>query len=872
MIPACRSVSIAVLLLVAVTCGCSSAPNPTAGSSPVTLAAARPAAAAPMSPQSDSTTADAESLSAPPKALDLTLDGAVAWDSAEAQVIDTSRHANPPANPLIGPTHRVREIVPAHALPDTLRSGESNALPLGRSMLEPRTQAGRLFAGIGQTGWVPPDPTLAVGPSHVVATVNMSIAFYTKLGTLEYYNDLSNAGNPGFFEPLGAGGFTFDPKCFYDHYAQRFVVLAFEVYGSTESWITFAVSDDSNPHGTWYKYRTNAVISVGSNTFWWDYPGFGYDQDGYYVTGNLFGLNNGGWAGVGFRVFDKTPLLAGQPATYATLRDGGAGSVQVAQHFGNNQAPYFVSLASGSALRVHAVRDPLSSPVLVAADVPVPSFNGPFDAPANNGNAVSLIDARIMNVHWRDGNLYACHHISQDSRNFARWYHVQTNDWPNTGNMSLVQSGNVDGGTGVHTWFPAIYSNHLGEVGMVIGSSAANQRIAVNTTGRKPGDPLGAMGALVTARLATVDGGGRWGDYHDIAVDPTDDRTFWIIGEYPESWGWQTWISSFQVTTGFGPIAVNDALGDLFAADVTVADVLANDYHVLDLPFDLDTFDATSAHGGSVTLIVGGGPDGRDVLQYTAPTGYNGPDSFNYTVRDGQNQSATGAVTAQVYDTALFRDPENPTSALPGIDASYYALSAPTVLPDFDTLTPYATDSTTHTVNYPLSYGNFATSGRADNVGAVFAGYFVAPATAIYTFYTNSDDGSRLLIGDTLVVDNDGAHGMQERSGTIGLKAGKHAIRVEYFEAGSAAGLAVSASGGGLDKQVIPYNRWYHLVACPADLDGNSAVDLDDLSTLLASFGRVGGATYEEGDLSGDTRVDLDDLSLMLIFFGSDCN
>ncbi|MCH8309674.1 MAG: hypothetical protein IIB17_04160, partial [Chloroflexi bacterium] len=59
--------------------------------------------------------------------------------------------------------------------------------------------------------------------------------------------------------------------------------------------------------------------------------GFGFDDQAYYVTSNLFGLSAGGWAGVGFRVFDKTPLLTGQPAVYSTLRDGGSASAQVAQ-------------------------------------------------------------------------------------------------------------------------------------------------------------------------------------------------------------------------------------------------------------------------------------------------------------------------------------------------------------------------------------------------------------------------------------------------------------------------------------------------------------------------------------------------------------
>ena len=58
------------------------------------------------------------------------------------------------------------------------------------------------------------------------------------------------------------------------------------------------------------------------------------------------------------------------------------------------------------------------------------------------------------------------------------------------------------------------------------------------------------------------------------------------------------------------------------------------------------------------------------------------------------------------------------------------------------------------------------------------------PTDGGYTFYTNSDEGSQFWIGSTLVVDNDGPHPMRERSGTIGLKAGYHAIRTTYSNVG----------------------------------------------------------------------------------------
>jgi alpha-L-fucosidase len=64
-----------------------------------------------------------------------------------------------------------------------------------------------------------------------------------------------------------------------------------------------------------------------------------------------------------------------------------------------------------------------------------------------------------------------------------------------------------------------------------------------------------------------------------------------------------------------------------------------------------------------------------------------------------------------------------------------------------------------------------------------FEGFFNAPQDGLWSFSLTSDDGSRLWIGDRLVVDADGRHGPEEFEGHVGLRAGWHPIRVEYFNA-----------------------------------------------------------------------------------------
>ena len=65
-------------------------------------------------------------------------------------------------------------------------------------------------------------------------------------------------------------------------------------------------------------------------------------------------------------------------------------------------------------------------------------------------------------------------------------------------------------------------------------------------------------------------------------------------------------------------------------------------------------------------------------------------------------------------------------------------------------------------------------------------------------------------VGDQLVVDNDGEHGMEERQGVIALAAGLHPIRVTYFNAAGGDGLKVAYKGPKTEKQPVPPELLYY--------------------------------------------------------------
>ncbi len=96
-----------------------------------------------------------------------------------------------------------------------------------------------------------------------------------------------------------------------------------------------------------------------------------------------------------------------------------------------------------------------------------------------------------------------------------------------------------------------------------------------------------------------------------------------------------------------------------------------------------------------------------------------------------------------------------------------------------------------------------------DHFGLVFTGFIDIPADGVYTFYTTSDDGSRLYLNGDLLVDNDGIHGMALEKGQTALAKGKHTLKIVYFENNYGEGLKVEFEGPGLERQEIPGSVLY---------------------------------------------------------------
>jgi len=166
-----------------------------------------------------------------------------------------------------------------------------------------------------------------------------------------------------------------------------------------------------------------------------------------------------------------------------------------------------------------------------------------------------------------------------------------------------------------------------------------------------------------------------------------------------------------------------------------------------------------------------------------------------------------------------------------GLWYEYYEGYYGGLLPYFSVLTPVKQG--------PVNNFGLGMRNRNDGFALRFTGLIDVPADANYTFYTCSDDGSKLYIGDTQVVDNDGEHGMDTcREGTIALTAGKHPITVTMFETGGGEGLIVEVESAELaiPRMPIPDEVLYRLPYPPSDLSEDNTVNFVDYGILAEQW------------------------------------
>ncbi|MCO7227278.1 fibronectin type III domain-containing protein [Pleionea sp. CnH1-48] len=467
------------------------------------------------------------------------------------------------------------------------------------TILAPSPAAGISFNGysqsdntaVGAPNVAPPDVNGDVGVDYYVQYVNLGWVVYNKSdGSVAAGPFIGNSfwqGFGGVCETTNAG----DPIVLYDHLADRWVFSQFTPQQADGGHQCFAVSqgpdlvDDIN-NGNFSLYDFN--VSAGFN----DYEKISVWPDGYYMSHNEF---NPSFVGVGITWFDRTAMLAGNPASIQTqfLPDPGAGergrfNLEPAHLEGGSSAPpagtcgMFVMANdwevwnNGGPEEDDAylfyeycvdANNPANTTFNQVAAVSAPEFNSsclssgfgstcaPQPGTSQQLDTLPQMTMYRFSTRMINGELKgSIAHNVNDGNNVmtVRWATFDL-DSSGAGNHTLTDSGNLDTSDGLFRFMGSSSIDQDGNLGLVYtrSGSGAGQFPSVYFAGRLASDPAGET----RTESVCVDGSGfqqgtsRWGDYASVSVDPVDQCTFWITEEYVETTGsfnWATRVCSFK--------------------------------------------------------------------------------------------------------------------------------------------------------------------------------------------------------------------------------------------------------------------------------------------------------------------------------------
>jgi len=184
-------------------------------------------------------------------------------------------------------------------------------------------------------------------------------------------------------------------------------------------------------------------------------------------------------------------------------------------------------------------------------------------------------------------------------------------------------------------------------------------------------------------------------------------------------------------------------------------------------------------------------------------------------VRPGQTPASPGTAPATPGTTPAGIPVLSGTNAfgqgtpdVAGWKGSYFAIAAGTTkVPALATLTPTGV-LFAHELNVavrPMS-GGFPgiDAARNENFAIRWEAPLIVDTESDYTFRVVSDDGAIVQIDGTPIVDNDGAHAVQEKSGPVHLVKGTHAISVDYFQTTGSVALQLFCKKAGGTETICP--------------------------------------------------------------------
>jgi hypothetical protein len=401
------------------------------------------------------------------------------------------------------------------------------------------------FAGLDDTGWAPPDCSLAAGPSHLIIAINSAWALLDKAGHPILRCEFSD-----WFSNVVVDAIILNPKVIFDQYAGRWVITACAWSSDGEhSWFLVSVSQARNPLGPWWNWAFDASLDGEQPTpYRADALALGVDNAALYLTANMFD-RQGAFQYAKLRILSKRELYAGGTARwrdFCNLRNPDGSPVfglQPAHTFGAPGIEYLLNTTSdGRSLTQWSLANPLSpKPQLTRRAIStVPYQLAPFARQPETTREIDTGDTRLANVVFRNGLLSTAHTVAAnwgDAENVSavQWFQI------NPGAGTLPQQ-HIYGARGFHYFCPTMMVDGQSNLIMVFNRVGKTEFPSIRFTGRLSTDTPNTLQASARIKESRTAGPTAWGHYNGAAVDPNDTKV-WVVGQYAATESeWATWI------------------------------------------------------------------------------------------------------------------------------------------------------------------------------------------------------------------------------------------------------------------------------------------------------------------------------------------
>jgi hypothetical protein len=396
------------------------------------------------------------------------------------------------------------------------------------------------------------DISLAVGPNHIVQILNGNTAVFSKSGKLLYGPVPNNTVFADFGVRCGVTNNS-DTVVRYDQLADRWLIVL-PVFTKPYA-MCYAVSATPDPLGLYYRYEFQRPLFP-------DYPRPAVWPDGYYnPTSTSDDLLPEVITQKHDCIADRVRMLKGLPATeQCVVIDGGvfmlnadvdgkrpppAGAPNIMMSTGGTQLMKKFEDDGIYFYKVHVDwENPAKTSVSPPRKIPVAPYHYLCDGqlsncvsqPGTERRLDSQGDKLIQRLAYRNfgdrESILAEHSVATAAHGGGvRWYEFRLDKQRDP---VLYQQATYTP-EGMYRWLGSVAMDKKGDIGLGYSFGGAPNFAGQRFAGRLAKDPKGQLTfheSVLAEGAASQTGSLRWEDYTNIAVDPSDDCTFWFTGNY----------------------------------------------------------------------------------------------------------------------------------------------------------------------------------------------------------------------------------------------------------------------------------------------------------------------------------------------------